>query len=185
MRRAVPFVKGQVPCHRAKGSKYPHGATYIRIARNKRNARKICERIVQGMTLKQIAVEMGAAHHSTILMWVAQDPDFAEQYRLAKQAQADHFAEEIIEIADDGSNDWMEREKANGETYQLVDYEAVNRSKLRVETRLKLMRAYAPRRFGDKVEVEHSVSDSFADRLVKARERRMLVIDNDELTAAE
>lgn len=121
------------------------------IVRNSENAAIICEKIVQGMALRQIARDLGASHASTIHMWIAQDADFAEQYRLAKQAQADVFAEECIEIADDGSNDWMEREgKA------VPNYEIANRSKLRVETRMKLMRVYAPRRFGNVVAHEHS-----------------------------
>lgn len=121
------------------------------IVRNAENARIICDKIVQGMTLKQIARDFGASHHTTIHMWISQDAAFAEQYRLAKQAQADVFAEECIEIADNGSNDWMEREgKAQ------PNYEMALRSKLRVETRMKLMRSYAPRRFGNVVAHEHS-----------------------------
>lgn len=59
------------------------------------------------------------------------------------------MADEIIEIADDGSNDWMEREgKAapNGEM--------VNRSRLRVDTRKWLMSKMAPKKYGDKMSTE-------------------------------
>lgn len=148
----------------------------IVIPRTPENAALICAKIAEGLTLNQIALDMGAAGRSTILMWVAQDKEFAEQYRLAKMAQADHFAEEIIEIADDGSNDWIEREGQRGTIYQVVDKEAVMRSKLRVDTRLRLMASFAPKKYGAKVEVEHDVSDAFAERLVKARERAALAL---------
>lgn len=150
-----------------KGKKRP----WAKIARNAENAARICDGIIEGKTLTQIARDMGASGHSTILMWVAQDPDFAEQYRLAKAAQADHFAEEIVEIADDSRNDWMEREG-----YKVVDHEAVNRSRLRVDTRMKLMVAYAPKRYGTKIEHEHGMNDSFADVLAAARQRRMALV---------
>ncbi len=142
------------------------------IPRTPENAARICEMIVAGdKSLDAIAKEFGANGKSTILMWVAADAAFEAMYRRAKVAQADALAEDIKEIADDGSNDMMTVTGAMGKEYEIVNKEVVLRSKLRVETRFRLMAAYAPKRYGTKIEVEHDVSDSFADRLVRARER--------------
>lgn len=125
------------------------------IARTAENAAYICARIVEGAKLDTIAQELGGKGHSTILMWVAADPAFNEQYRAARMLQADAFAEQVLTIADDGSNDYETRQGRFGD-YQAVNVEAVMRSKLRVETRFRLMAAYAPKRYGPKIDHEHS-----------------------------
>lgn len=55
----------------------------------------------------------------------------------------------MLEIADDASNDWMERTGKDGESigWQL-NGEHVNRSKLRIDTRKWVMERMAPKRFG-------------------------------------
>ena len=138
--------------------------------RTPENAARICEMIVTGETLDAAAKAIGANSRTTILMWVAQDAEFEAMYRRAKTAQADAMAEQIIAIADDAGGDWKVVDGGNG---AIVDREAVLRSKLRVETRLKLMASFAPKRYGAKVEVEHGVTEGFADRLMRARERAM------------
>ena len=138
--------------------------------RTPENAARVCEMIVTGATLDAAAKAIGANGKSMILMWVAQDAEFEAIYRRAKAAQADVMAEDIIDIADDTSGDWKMVDGGNG---AIVDREAVLRSKLRVETRLKLMASLAPKRYGAKVEVEHGVTEGFADRLMRARERAM------------
>jgi hypothetical protein len=61
----------------------------------------------------------------------------------AREAQADAIFDECLDIADDGSNDFMgEDEKYNGD--------AVARSKLRVDTRKWMAGKLAPKKYGDK-----------------------------------
>ena len=43
--------------------------------------------------------------------------------------------------------------------------------KNRVEQRLKLLAKWDPKRYGDRMNVEHNVSEELADRMQKARER--------------
>jgi hypothetical protein len=141
---------------RKKGSKYPHGATNAVIPRTPENAAKICDMIIQGMSLTAIGHAMGANSHTTILMWVAQDAEFEAQYRRAKEAQADAFGEQIIGIADDVSADHVTRVGRDGKEYRAVDNEAVLRSRLRVDARFRMMAHMAPRRYGPKVDHQHS-----------------------------
>lgn len=73
---------------------------------------------------------------------------FVEQYRRAKELQADFMAETLLEISDDSSDDTIITEKG-----VLENKEFVNRSKLRVETRKWLMSKLLPKKYGDKLDV--------------------------------
>lgn len=65
----------------------------------------------------------------------------------------EHWSDEVIDISDDGSNDWMERN--HGEDKQstwTINGEHVQRSRLRVDTRKWLLSKLKPERYGDRVE---------------------------------
>ena len=58
------------------------------------------------------------------------------------------------------------------ETYNVEDREVTSRSKLRVETRLKLLAKWNPKKYGEKVALDVAVNDSLANRLNNARKRK-------------
>jgi hypothetical protein len=59
------------------------------------------------------------------------------------------MADDILEIADDGRNDWMEIISKDGDSVGWrVNGEAVQRSKLRVESRKWLMSKMLPKKYG-------------------------------------
>ena len=62
----------------------------------------------------------------------------------------DAIAEECLEIADDGTNDWVTRKLGNAEV-EVLNAEHVQRSKLRIETRLKLLAKWNPKKWGDRI----------------------------------
>ena len=66
--------------------------------------------------------------------------------------------EEIVEIADDTALDTVTKVTPQGREYEAVDHENIQRSKLRVNTRQWLMARLAPKKYGDRVEHEHSGS---------------------------
>jgi hypothetical protein len=110
-------------------------------------AAEICERLVNGESLNAICQDDHMPAESTVRHWVVEDyQGFFAKYARARETQADRFADEIIEIADDKSGDWIERD---GEL--VVNHEHVQRSRLRVDTRKWLMARLAPRKWGDKV----------------------------------
>lgn len=98
---------------------------------------------------------------TTVMKWARELPEFAQQYAQAREALLEHWAEEITEIADDGSNDWMERRKQEGEESAgwTANGEHINRSRLRVDTRKWLLSKLAPRKYGDRVMTEVSGPD--------------------------
>ena len=87
--------------------------------------------------------------------WLCGDEKLAEQYARAKRQQAEFLAEELLEISDDGSNDWMESNARDNPGW-VANGEHLQRSKLRVDTRKWLMSKLLPKKYGEKAEVEHS-----------------------------
>lgn len=81
---------------------------------------------------------------------------FREQYARAREAQADTLADEILDIADDATNDFMMTEQ--GLKY---DGDSVQRSRLRVDSRKWLAGKLRPKKYGDKIETEHTGGQTF------------------------
>lgn len=126
-------------------------------------AARICEEIASGRSLRDICRDEGMPHRATILRWLAKHEEFRDQYARAREAQADHMADEILEIADDGNNDWMERLGPEGQSRGwVVNGECAQRSKLRVDARKWLLSKMLPKKYGDKVEVEGNVTVGLA-----------------------
>lgn len=99
----------------------------------------------------------GFPDYSTIMRWIDKDSELCKRYARAKESQADFMAEEMMDIADDGRNDFMEREGEKGG--QVPNKELVQRSKLRIDTRKWLASKLKPKKYGDKVQQEISGTD--------------------------
>lgn len=112
---------------------------------------EVCTRIVMGESIREICLSEHMPCEATVWLAMAKDKEFSENYREAKNVQMDRMAEQLTDIADDGTNDWVEREIARGKVITVVDRECVERSKLRVHTRQWLMSKFLPKKFGDAV----------------------------------
>lgn len=119
----------------------------------------ICIRLGLGESLREICSNEDMPDKSTVMRWLATHQEFRDQYAGAREAQADYYAEEIIEISDDGSNDWMTRKGPDGSEIEVENREVLNRSKLRVDTRKWLMARMAPKKYGDKITQEVTGAD--------------------------
>lgn len=115
-------------------------------------ADQICEMLALGYSIRTVCKEDSMPSVQTFFRWIREKEDFREQYARAKQEAADAMAEDLLDIADDGSNDWMEINKG-GYITTAVDYEALNRSKLRVDTRKWLMAKMKPKKYGEKLDL--------------------------------
>lgn len=121
-------------------------------------AKIICAEIAEGKSVREICRMDDMPAASTVFLWVIKHQDFSEQYAKAISARSDHWAEEILEIADDGSNDWMERHHGE-ETIWITNGEALNRSRLRVDTRKWLLSKLQPKKYGERIATEVSGPD--------------------------
>lgn len=107
---------------------------------------EICERIAHGESVRKIVLDAHMPGQATVYEWLIAHKEFAEQYARAREDQADFYAEEIIQIADDGRNDTYFDD--NGEQ---TNHDVIARSRLRVDARKWYASKLAPKKYGDKV----------------------------------
>ena len=115
---------------------------------------KICRRLAAGESLRSICRDEALPHESTVRAWAVDDhKGFSTQYARARDLGLEAMADEILEICDDGSNDWMERLDKDGEaTGWQLNGEHVQRSRLRADARKWLLSKLAPKRYGDRLQ---------------------------------
>lgn len=114
----------------------------------------ICQQLAEGKSLRHVVESEDMPSSSTVYRWLLQDDKkgFWEQYAQSRDIQAEQMFEEILDIADDGTNDYMTIKKGDYE-YNVEDREVTNRSKLRVETRKWFLSKVLPKKFGDKIDL--------------------------------
>lgn len=117
-------------------------------------AAAICERISLGESLRSICRDEKMPAQSTVFRWLSQDAAFSEQYARAKEESADTLADEILEIADDATNDWMERH-GDGDAGWIANGEHIQRSRLRVDARKWVAAKLKPKKYGERQTIEH------------------------------
>lgn len=116
----------------------------------------ICEKIASGRSLRSISKEKGMPSVSTVMRWLL-DPErqaFWEHYAKARSIQAELLFDETIDIADDGTNDWQERELNNGEVAEVLNSENIQRSRLRVDTRKWYISKVLPKKYGERSQLD-------------------------------
>lgn len=104
----------------------------------------IVTRVMDGESIRSICSDDGMPSKATVFNWLSSDLEFRQAYLLAKQILAEQFAEEIVEISDDATNDFID-----GRNGRELDQEHVQRSRLRVDSRKWLAARLAPKRWGD------------------------------------
>lgn len=111
--------------------------------------------------------------YSTLMDWLDKEESYAEKYARAKEAQADFMVEEILEISDDGRNDFIESlDKDEQPMGYKLNGEHVQRSKLRVDARKWVAAKLKPKKYGDKLELGGTVELGLAERLAERRKER-------------
>lgn len=95
--------------------------------------KQIASRLIQGESLRKICADSKMPSMATVCRWLA-DPEhsFREHYANARDIQAEIFADEIVDIADDDEGD-------------------VQRAKLRVDARKWVVSKLLPKKYGDRM----------------------------------
>ena len=128
---------------------------------------ELCQRLASGRTLRSVCRDEDMPHRRTVEEWMIDFDneenkgkpwiidDFMSHYMRARRIQADNVHDECIDIADDGTNDFVEMALKGGKTRVIFDKEHVNRSRLRIDTRLSWLQNTAPRIYGkSRVEIQ-------------------------------
>jgi hypothetical protein len=119
-------------------------------------AQRVIDGLSEGRSLRAICREEGMPSEAYIRKVAINDLEFGAQYTRARDMGLDAMADEILDIADDGTNDWMERNDAENKGYA-YNGEAGARSRLRVDTRKWYLSKLAPKRYADRQIVDQTV----------------------------
>jgi hypothetical protein len=132
-------------------------------------ANLICERVATSTLglARLCAMYDDLPDKTTVNLWRYRYAEFSTQYAQAKLKQADLLAEEMLDIADDGTNDWIESFGQDGEMmgYKL-NGEHVQRSRLRIDTRKFLASKLLPKQYGQHAEEDKNNSKAVIEMLI-------------------
>lgn len=145
-----------------QGEIVPHGASRGRpLTFTREIAQEICERIALGESLRSVCRDDAMPEQRTVFRWLDREDEhgeyFRQQYAKARERQADTHADDLNDIADDGSNDWMEQRDKDGDFIGWrVNGEHIARSKLRIDTRKWTASKLRPKKYGDATILRHT-----------------------------
>lgn len=122
-------------------------------------AAAICAGLAEGRSLRAVCNDDDMPAMSTVFLWLGQDDkaEFLEQYTRAREQRVDAMFEDMQEIADEARLDYVETRDKAGNPKLILNTENISRSKLRIETRQWMLARMAPKKYGDKMQVESKV----------------------------
>lgn len=112
-------------------------------------ADEICARITQGEPLARVCRADDIPCLKTVYRWMREQPEFRKNYDAARLEMSHALLDDALRIADESAGDHYEDEKGR----KLVDHDAIARSRLRVDARLKLAEKLNPGAYGPKLQV--------------------------------
>jgi hypothetical protein len=129
---------------------------------NEAIAKEICDRLSVGESLVAICEADNMPTRRCVYHWLDEAAkenakpelvEFFHRYTRARDLQADSFFDEAIHIADDSQND-IELIRKGEDLVERTNNEAIQRSKLRVDTRLKVAAITRPEKYSEKKMME-------------------------------
>ncbi|HEL5580141.1 MULTISPECIES: terminase small subunit protein [Stenotrophomonas] len=131
----------------------------------------ICDLLVDGKSLRTICSTAKMPSRSTVIRWLAENEAFRNQYARARELQADTLAEEILDIADKAVLGERLKKDGKGKVLERQTGDMVERSKLMIDARKWYAGKLQPKKYGERVALDHGVQDNLANQLRAARER--------------
>ena len=114
-------------------------------------ATEICERLSKGEPLAAICRDRGMPNVRTVSHWKEGKPGFSAHYAVARDEGFDAIAADCLNIADTPLVG--KRVKTNKDGTETVIEDMLGHRKLQIETRLKLLAKWDPKRYGEKLDV--------------------------------
>jgi hypothetical protein len=112
-------------------------------------AAEIARRLSEGEPLRQICRDEHMPHWTNMYEWMAQDPELSVRIARAREAGYDKMAEECLELADTPKFGTKQIESEDGITVTREDM--LGHRKLQIETRLKLLAKWNPKKYGERL----------------------------------
>lgn len=126
MSRAMPAIDTPVKTTAKQGRGRPSKFTDTL-------ASAICARLSEGESLVRICEDKAMPARRTVLKWMTTDPNFCTSIARAREEQAEHLAEEIVNIADTCTDP--------------------HKARLQIDARKWYASKLAPKKYGDKLDL--------------------------------
>lgn len=116
-------------------------------------ARMMCEQLSEGIPLREICRQEGFPMWRTVYLWMSKDPELNTAIAHARDIGYDAMAEDCLIIADTPmmGEEVSETEDDDGVKVTIKKVDMLGHRKLQIETRLKLLAKFNPKRYGDKI----------------------------------
>lgn len=108
----------------------------------------IFSKIEQGMSARKAIIEAEISSQ-TFWSWIDNDEEKSKQYARACEARADYVFEEILQIADDKTNDFK----------AFVGVNAIQRDKVKIDARKWWLSKVMPKKYGDRIDMTTNGKD--------------------------
>lgn len=130
----------------------------------------MCEKLANGIPLREICRQDNMPHWSNVYEWMAKDQNLSVAIARARELGQDAIAEDTLMLVDAPPERGPDGK---------IDQGYVQWRKLQVEQRLKLLAKWNPKRYGDRIHTEHSgkistdMDDDELDRLIRERQQAL------------
>lgn len=135
---------------------------------------QILHDIAEGKSLRSACSAVGCSHVAFLRKVKRDGGELEKKYTEAIEIRADGIFDEIIEISDDGRNDYMEMLDREGNLRGWRENgEFTSRSKLRISARLSVIAMMSPKKYGAKQQIDLNANVNVEGTLADGRRRAM------------
>ena len=114
-------------------------------------ADRICQDVSNGIPLRQVARDL-KIEWRTVYNWMEAHPPFATAIARARELGQEAILEDTLRLADTPVAGVTRTVKDDGKVEEKTE-DMLGHRKLQIETRLKLLAKWNPKRYGDKIEL--------------------------------
>jgi transposase-like protein len=101
-------------------------------------AARFCAAVAEGdKSIRAICKQKGMPSKTTVFRWLAERPEFAKMYEIAKDEAIDTHVDEAVEIADSCRN----------------DADSIRKARLRIHARIETAQLLRPKKYGARVQL--------------------------------
>lgn len=126
----------------------------------------ICKKVSEGQALLHVCEEEGFPAQTTVFRWLNEKEEFRQKYARARELQIERMALDALRIADDPNEDPQSR-------------------RVRVDTRKWILSKWAPKKYGDKLEVEQTGEQTIRIRIGGERPTEFINVRTQPVPALE
>lgn len=122
---------------------------------NEEKFEKICQEVEVGVPVRTLFTKYGISPNTFYTM-AETNESLKLRYNRAKNINSELIFEDILEIADNTNADVKIIETKGGRQKAVIDGEAVQRSRLKIDARKWILSKMNPKKYGDKIDIDHT-----------------------------